>query len=334
MILPSPSHAARLQFMPCSHSWVALHPQPKGVIQFIGGSVFGTFPTLTYRHFLKSLFDAGYTVVALPFRFTLNHWSIAIDLLDQHYGLRTSLIELAMAKEYDPSVYLDAANYTWIGHGLGCKYVMLLELLSSATKEVAAYLQKTGQSNRQLQEIQRGLSLLSGRLRLVEKRIQQLTGQPVSYGQPSIMHQTSLLLAPAITEPVPIKLLQLASNNRLTVSPTVNQTHRLIEHSRLFHLTGLIQFARDRKTAGTCQQLMQNQPHLRRRLLRGNHFEPVGIRLGQLVVDFNPLDKFIQPLDCRDLEFKALALLHRLRKTPTSSRQAKSATHTRRRLAA
>lgn len=334
MVLSSPGHAARLQFVPCFHSWVALHPQPKGVIQFVGSALFGTFPTLTYRHFLKSFFEAGYTVIALPFRFTLHHWSIAVDLLDEHYGLRTSLIELAIARGYDPGIYLDSANYTWVGHGLGCKYVMLLELLSALPGSIAADLQQSGQDNQQLHEIQRGLSLLSHRLRLVEKRIRQLTGQSVDYGQPSIMHQTSLLLAPAITDSILTKLLQLFSNQRLVISPTVEQTHQLIEQSRLFNLTGLIQFARDRKTAGTCQQLMQNQPHLRRRLLRGNHLEPVGLQLGQLVVDFNPLDKFIQPLNCRDLEFKALALLHRLRKTPASPRQNKCATRARRRLAA
>ena len=334
MVLSFPSHAARLQFVPCSHSWVALHPQPKGIIQLVGTGVLGKFPTITYRHFLKSLFAAGYTVVAFPFRSTLHHWSIAIDLLDEHYGLRASLIELAMAKGYDPSIYLDAANYTWIGHGLGCKYVMLLELLSASPKEVATYFHRVGPDNQQLQEIQQGLSLLGNRIRLVERRIQQLTGRCVDHGQPSIKHQTSLLLAPALTDSILVKLLQRVPNQRLTVSPTVEQTHQLVEHSHLFHLTGLIQFARDRKTANTCQRLMQEQPHLRRRLLKGNHLEPVGMQLGQLVVDFNPVDKFIQPLSCRDLEFKSLTLLHRLRKTPASSRQTKCAAPARRRLAA
>ena len=334
MVLSFPSHAARLQFVPCSYSWVALHPQPKGVIQLVGTGLLGKFPTITYRHFLKSLFSAGYTVVAFPFRSTLHHWSTAIDLLDEHYGLRVSLVELAMAKGYDPSIYLDAASYTWIGHGLGCKYVMLLELLSASPEEVAPYFHQVGPDNQQLQEIEQGLSFLGNRIRLVEKRIQQLTGRYVDYGQPSIEHQSSLLLAPALSDSILVKLLQLVPNQRLAISPTVEQTHQLVEHSRLFHLAGLIQFARDRKTANTCQRLMQEQPHLRRRLLKGSHLEPVGIQLGQLVVDFNPLDKFIQPLSCRDLEFQSLVLLHRLRKTPASSRQTKCAAPARRRLAA
>ncbi|MEO0868521.1 MAG: DUF1350 family protein [Cyanobacteria bacterium J06642_11] len=56
----SASCTAKFRFMPCGHSWVALHPQPKGIIQFIGGALLGTFPTVAYRHFLKTLFEAGY----------------------------------------------------------------------------------------------------------------------------------------------------------------------------------------------------------------------------------------------------------------------------------
>ena len=51
-----PSH---LHFQPISFSWVALHPQPKGVIQFMGGAFFGSFPTVFYRYFLGQLFESG-----------------------------------------------------------------------------------------------------------------------------------------------------------------------------------------------------------------------------------------------------------------------------------
>jgi hypothetical protein len=49
-----------MKFQPVSHSWVALHPQPKGVIQFIAGAFFGTFaPMFFYRYLLQFLFEAG-----------------------------------------------------------------------------------------------------------------------------------------------------------------------------------------------------------------------------------------------------------------------------------
>jgi len=47
------------RFQPLLFSWVALHPKPKGVIQFVGGAFFGSFPTLFYRYFLSQLFEAG-----------------------------------------------------------------------------------------------------------------------------------------------------------------------------------------------------------------------------------------------------------------------------------
>ena len=339
MVLSSPN-AARFTFVPCAHSWVALHPQPKGVIQFIGSGLWGTVPTIAYRHFLKSLFEAGYTIVAIPFRFACRHWSVALDLLDEHYAIRVAMIEAAIAKGYDPTVYLNAANYGWMGHGVGCRYVALLEILSSPMEVLANYFQELGpdpgKKNQQLQQIRQGLSTLGESLRRVETRIQQLTGEMMDYSQPSIRHEASLLIAPVMTDlvdAIPIKSLRLLVNQLIGVYPTVEQTHQLIEHSQQFHLTGLIQFARDRIAADTCQRLMQEQPHIRRRLLRGSHLEPVGIRIGQCIIDFNPLDKLIQPLSCRDLEYKSITLLHRLRtSSPLSPCQAgRRASATRRR---
>ena len=41
----------------------------------------------------------------------------------------------------------------------------------------------------------------------------------------------------------------------------------------------------------------------------GKHLEPVGIKVGNYIVDLNPLDKFIQPISGRCLEQIALHLL-------------------------
>jgi hypothetical protein len=77
------------KFQPVSFSWVAVHPQPKGVVQFLGGTFLGSLPTLFYRYFLQQLFEEGYTVVSLPFRFTFRHWPLAIGLLKEQQILRT-----------------------------------------------------------------------------------------------------------------------------------------------------------------------------------------------------------------------------------------------------
>ena len=65
----------KLKFRPISHSWVARHPQPEGVVQFVGGAFFGTFgPTLFYRHLVNYFYDKAYTIVILPFSFSFNHY--------------------------------------------------------------------------------------------------------------------------------------------------------------------------------------------------------------------------------------------------------------------
>lgn len=319
MVCPS---APRFNLQPCAHSWVALHPSPKGVIQFVGSTAIGALPMLAYRHFLTSLFEAGYTVVAFPFRFSFNHWSIALDLLDEHYAVRGALVEAAVAQGGDPAIYLQATSYTWIGHGLGCKYVALLELLSEPLeRRLQEQFQSCGQGQA-WQQWQTSIGALKTSLRYLERRIYDLTGEIVDYGAPSIKDEASLLLAPVIADlegAIPMPWLVRLLGHGVMVQPTVEQTHGLIEQSQRFQLTGLLQFARDSVAAPTCHQLMQEQPHIRRRLLKGNHAEVVGIQIGACIVDFNPLDKFIQPLQYRDLESKCLTLLQRLRRPMAAS---------------
>src|SRR5689334_8122940 len=110
--------AENLKFVPLSFSWVAIHPEPKGVIQFIGGAFFGTFPTLFYRYFFEKLYEEGYTIIALPFRFSFRHWQIAISLLKEQETLQKELLKITC----DP-LYRDNTKYFWIGHSLGCKYI-------------------------------------------------------------------------------------------------------------------------------------------------------------------------------------------------------------------
>jgi len=119
--------STQLRFEPLGFSWVAFHPQPKGVIRFIGGAFFGSFPTLSYRYFLETLFESGYTIVAIPFRFTFRHWSVALSLLEEQNELQNLLVEKAKAAGYDGKFYLENSNYFWVGHSLGCKYIALLE---------------------------------------------------------------------------------------------------------------------------------------------------------------------------------------------------------------
>ncbi|MBM0741479.1 DUF1350 family protein [Phormidium sp. CLA17] len=102
-------------FQPIAHSWVAKHPDPVGVVEFIGGALYGTLPSLTYSHFLTCLYDTGYTVIAVPFPMGLNHAAIAERLLTERDSVRAEL------------AYSSEIPHLWVGHSLGCKYIALLE---------------------------------------------------------------------------------------------------------------------------------------------------------------------------------------------------------------
>lgn len=97
-----------------SKSWVAEHPDPVGVIEFYGGEGFGVCPQQTYEYFLQRMFDARYTIIAVPFQIGLNHEKIAQDLL----------IERDIVRE---RLNLEHYPHFWVGHSIGCKIIFLLE---------------------------------------------------------------------------------------------------------------------------------------------------------------------------------------------------------------
>lgn len=293
------------KFLPLSHSWVAVHPCPIGVVQFIGGAFFGTFPTLFYRYFLRKLFEAGYTVVALPYRFSFRHWPIAIGLLLEQQILRQALADIAGRIGYDPSVYADKSKYFWIGHSLGCKYIVLLEVLSNEgwPADLAACATETTSAEFADILIARG-------------------GE-----RPSILDQPSLLIAPNNADldgavPIPI-LAQACARIGLKVLPTRQETRCFVERSRQFNLSALISF-KDDTIAGSetkdehldapwfLAQLLRRRQDALHTLLPGKHLEPLGWQWGDRVFDLNPFDKFSEPLADRQLEQTVLRMLAQL----------------------
>ncbi|MBD3883093.1 DUF1350 family protein [Phormidium tenue FACHB-886] len=299
---------ATFKFRPVSFSWVAIHPQPKGVVQFIGGAFFGTFPTLFYRYFLQQIYEEGYTIIAFPFRFSFRHWSIAIDLLKEQERLRQELSALT-----GDEIYQEKASYFWLGHSLGCKYIALLEFLS-------------GQNWQQIVE-----SCVESN---VYQQIETLIHN-ANLKDASILGQPSLLIAPDISNtesaiPVPA-IAALLDRVGLGVLPTREQTQCFIEQSRLFNLTALLSFEQD-TVAGSktdrfkdeqtqadsdvlwlLQQLKTRKFPILHRELPGKHLEPVGVQVGKYIVDLNPFDKFIELLSGRLLECYTLQFLAQLR---------------------
>lgn len=319
--------SSRFRFDPISFSWVAIHPEPKGVIQFIGGAFFGTFPTVFYRYFLQTLFEEGYTIIALPFRFSFRHWAIAIDLLKEQETLRHHLLDITGNHFYQAK-----ENYFWLGHSLGCKYIALLEFLSGAQWSQITETCVGRQAYRQIEAI------------LVNANLENA----------SILSQPSLLIAPDISDTesaIPVRaierlfsrvglralaspaatLVRFLDRSGLGVLPTRTQTQCFIASSLLFNLTAIISFAQD-EVAGSrmdefkgkeiqdnsdvlwlIKQLQARNFPLLHIELQGKHLEPVGLKIGDCIVDLNPFDKFIKLLNHRQLERDVIEILAQLR---------------------
>lgn len=302
-----------LRFSPVSFSWVAIHPEPKGVIQFIGGAFFGTFPTVFYRYFLRTLFDEGYTIIALPFRFSFRHWDIAIGLLKEQEVLRKEL-----STTTGNGFYLNKSNYFWLGNSLGCKYIALLEFLS-------------GEHWKQITE--------SCTEKPAHQQIEAILDSAGLEGA-SILSQPSLLVAPDISNTesaIPIKAIaHFLDQVGLGVLPTRKQTQCFTERSQLFNLTAFISFDKD-TIAGSVmdqskskqiqensdvlwlfQQLKTRKVAILHIELQGKHLEPLGVKVGKYIVDLNPFDKFIELLSGRLLERYAAKFLVQLRQRQIS----------------
>jgi len=269
--------ATGFKFYPLSFSWVAPHPQPKGVMQFIGGAFFGSFPTVFYRYLLEQLYLDGYTIIALPFRFTFNHWSVASSLLREQQTLRPLLEQLAAQLGYESTVYRQSSRYSWVGHSLGCKYIALLELLAGDPDETFQLIETYGKRPQaQTQAIQQSL-------------------QNVSI---TIRDQPSLLLAPDIgdtADAIKLPFLPaLLDHFGWGVLPTKKGTFDFIQHSSLFHLTAMLSF-RDDHIAGsetlppgidnTVRTLLESlKSKLLHQEIEGAHLRPLGLALGRFVV--------------------------------------------------
>jgi hypothetical protein len=307
----------KFKFQPLSFSWVAIHPNPKGVIQFIGGAFFGSFPTVFYRYLLKALFDEGYTLIAFPFRFSFRHWSIALSLLQEQKVLSQEIFQIAKGLNYPTEIYKNSENYFWIGHSLGCKYIALLELLSG-DKWPDILRQCNSEVNSQVRQIEQRL--------LDSLELQH-----------SIKDQPSLLIAPDISNtqsaiPRPLAFIaRFLDSKKLGVIPTRKQTLCYISKSPLFNLTGMISFDKD-TIAGSENDKFKDEGqrensdvlwlinYLRKgafpllhQELSGEHLAPLGIQVGNDVIELNPLIQLMRKTKIRPLERVLIQFLDKLK---------------------
>ncbi len=262
---------------PLSFSWVALHPNPKGVVLFIGGIFFGSLPHIFYKHLLKQIYLDGYTVVALPFRFTLRHWSVAVSLLQEQEKLTSLLAQRAKELSYNTNIYRESSCYQWLGHSLGCKYIALLEFLAE-WNENSEHVRNQIKKNTKRPQVQ------------IQQIEQSLLDLSISFKD-----QKSILMAPEISnteDAVKIPLLPLLLDNLgLGVIPTKQETFDLIKQSNLFNLTKMVSFKDDKiagsklvpdKTVGKLLKILASK--LLHQEVEGKHLRPLGLEIGRKII--------------------------------------------------
>ncbi len=273
---------ASFEFKVISSSWVALHPEPDGVVQFIGGAFFGTLPNfssplmgwslfdlspiVSYHYLLEQVFVRGYTVVVGLPRMTFDHWEMASQLLEKQQKLPASLFREAEQLGYNTHVYQQPQSYLWIGHSLGAKYITLL----------------------------RSLSLKRIQLRAREARL------PIP-----VEEQPALLIAPCFQPPAWISSY---------IRPNQDETRGLLLKTSQQAPMAMISFHQD-FTAGNLTYQMGDVYWLYEQLthqrekglvicseLKGNHYQPIGYsggdsELAELVVHFLDVLKKVKNLD-------------------------------------
>ncbi len=264
-------------FLNLSNSKIALHPEPQGVIQFIGSFVFGSFPAWAYKYLLQYLYSKGYSLILYSFPlnlFQFNHWEVTLKLMEEQYILKDKIIErLEESKSVvNVDIYLNSSNYLWLGHSLGCKYIMLLEILSNNPTRRRQVLEKC----------------------LLKKNREELIARIEATSQVFIQDQPSILLAPEISNTIRIIKSSLRISNNF-VKPTQKETECMIKTSQeLFNLMGIISFNWDNIAEDDVSFMIDQiktrafQPYLYTELA-GWHFEPLALHiqdLGETVVQF------------------------------------------------
>ena len=279
-------------FLPIKFDWVAIHPAPIGIIQFIGGAFFGAFPTIFYRSLLNSLFSLGYTIIAKPYKFSFRHWSVVIDLLNSQLDLFKMIQFEAEKLDYrgielyqkyidailNPKIVLDKGKYFWLGHSLGCKYIALLELLSI------------------LESVDPADAKLRAKIRATADKYGDFNADKTA----SLTNQSMILLAPVLADlknAIPIPFLAQLFSPLLKVMPSEKETQDLIFEAstsrnggRFHYIVDITGFRGDIRAKDTIQWLETFQS----RFFGGFN--------SRLSVQHAPLGPHLSPMGVRDID--------------------------------
>jgi len=295
----------------------AFHPHSKGIIQFIGAFIFGSCPKNSYKYLLKNLYNdlynQGYSLVIYKFPcnpLQFNHWSVAINLLISVYQARVGIIkELHKNNSKELEFYANDENYYWLGHSLGCKYILLLELLSDNDISRRDAVLQSSLREKYLSNAFSSISRADSARTIAQREITNLLKKPCSL-EPFIRNQPSLLLAPEINNSVQILNFSVSPSSRLGFPNRREMQNLIINSSQLFKLMGIISFtwdgiARDDveflRTQLRCRKFL---PFLHK-VFFGWHFTPQGVHVEKLV---SCIDLILHELRQRQLKGIAQAV--------------------------
>ena len=97
-----------MQWQQCDELWLLAPPQPKGVIQFIGGSGLGATPQLSYKRLLEAMAQQGWLVQCWSYLPGFDHQLLAVQAWRSFRAQRQQ--ELPVLR---------------LGHSMGCKLHLL-----------------------------------------------------------------------------------------------------------------------------------------------------------------------------------------------------------------
>jgi len=262
---------------------ILLHPEPRGIIQFIGAFIFGSVPACAYRPLVQELYSRGFSLVLHRFPLNplqFNHWDVALGLLQRARKIRNQIATgnaFPATAPADRDFYLDPTNNLWLGHSLGCKFLMLLEILSNEPVRREAILREQLPSA----EVDSILSRLSNSSGDNASSLSQWEFSPVIRNQPVV------LMAPEISNTIRI-LRSGFQVSRNRARPDKTQTESMILNStELFHLTRVISFDWDGISVDDVDFLrsvliQRGTPTPVVEHLYGWHLEPLSARINDL----------------------------------------------------
>jgi hypothetical protein len=163
--------------------------------------------------------------------------------------------------------------------------------------------------------------VIAGKIVEARKLIYTYVGREIKINSVFIKGQVSILLAPDISDTAsairPQFLADIIDNLGWGMKPNPEETKNLIKDSGLFNIMGLVCLRSDKIAKLTCEwftEILKKPPQEFVETLEGGHLKPLGIQLGNYVINLfdQPLIESVQDRN-RGFEHHVIQLLEALK---------------------